>query len=375
MDTLHERLAELADEAPTGGALAAELWVRGKRAHRLRAAAVAATVLMVGAVGTGIGVSLADGDRDGSAPEPAGTVGVSLPIEYPVGRKLPSLGDAPGPLTAIWVIPKPGGAPEVVGLVAETGAFGTLSTDALIADDDPSSDPEVVLSPGGRWIAYNVRTGEDGVVLVHDLVSGEKEVVAIENEHLWVDDWFDATHLYGNAGSTSSNGWVWEPDTGAKLVDFVDYPNPSAPYLGRGWPYGGPDLEFDWSGSPSPVCARPPVIQEVSAEDLQAFEVSVLCDVVGVVGSEILLGHWNSEHVAAGSSDPSYPDGTVVALDIHGTDRSYVDLSVPFDRPDRDDAFDDPALRRVVVTAGAPYRVDFATDLIAEALEAEGGGS
>ena len=55
MDTLHERLAELADEAPTGGAPAAELWARGKRAHRLRAAAVAATVLVVGAVGAGIG--------------------------------------------------------------------------------------------------------------------------------------------------------------------------------------------------------------------------------------------------------------------------------------------------------------------------------
>ena len=64
MDTLHDRLAELADDAPTGGAPAAELWARGKRAHRLRAAALAATLLVVGAVGTGIGVRLADGDGD-----------------------------------------------------------------------------------------------------------------------------------------------------------------------------------------------------------------------------------------------------------------------------------------------------------------------
>ncbi len=127
MDTLHDRLAELADDAPTGGAPAAELWARGKRAHRLRAAALAATLLVVGAVGTGIGVRLADGDRSG--PAPAGTVGIVLPIEYPVGEELPDLGDAPGPLAAIWVDLAGGGAPEAVGLVAETGTFGTLPID------------------------------------------------------------------------------------------------------------------------------------------------------------------------------------------------------------------------------------------------------
>src|SRR6185436_12508407 len=61
MDTLHDRLAGLADDAPTGGAPAAELWARGKRAHRFRAGALAAALLVVGAVGTGVGVRLADG--------------------------------------------------------------------------------------------------------------------------------------------------------------------------------------------------------------------------------------------------------------------------------------------------------------------------
>ena len=130
MDTLHDRLAELADDAPTGGAPAAELWARGKRAHRLRAAALAATLLVVGAVGTGIGVRLADGDGNRSGPAPAGTVGIALPIEYPVGEELPDLGDTPGPLAAIWLAPGVGGgAPEAVGLVAETGTFGTLPID------------------------------------------------------------------------------------------------------------------------------------------------------------------------------------------------------------------------------------------------------
>ena len=102
MDTLHDRLSDLADDAPTGGAPAPELWARGKRAHRLRAAALAATLLVVGAVGTDMGVRLADGDGR-SGPASPGTVGIALPIEYPVGKGLPDLGDTPGPLAAIWV--------------------------------------------------------------------------------------------------------------------------------------------------------------------------------------------------------------------------------------------------------------------------------
>src|SRR6187399_1331800 len=104
MDALRDRLAELADDAPTGGAPAAELWARGKRAHRLRAAGLAATLLVVGAVGTGLGVRIADGDDHRFDPATK-TVGIALPIEYPVGEELPDLGDAPGPLAAIWVVP------------------------------------------------------------------------------------------------------------------------------------------------------------------------------------------------------------------------------------------------------------------------------
>src|SRR4051794_37588122 len=123
MDTLHDRLAELADEAPTGGAPAAELWARGKRVHRLRAAVLAATLLAVGTVGAGIGVRLADGEGDGNRSTLApSTVGFVLPIEYPVRGELPDLGDTPGPLAAIWLSPRAGGGvPEAVGLVAATG--------------------------------------------------------------------------------------------------------------------------------------------------------------------------------------------------------------------------------------------------------------
>ena len=198
MDTLHDRLAELADDAPTGGAPAAELWARGKRAHRLRVAAVAATVLVVGAVGTGIGVRLADGGHR-SDPAPAGTVDISLPIEYPVGEELPDLGDTPGPLAAIWLVPGVGGgAPEAVGLVAETGTFGTLPIDvssSLRGLLTPTSRcrPTAAGSPTTpRRRAGRPRSGERRELLarVRDIPAPPAD----DGSYTWVD----ATHLVGH---------------------------------------------------------------------------------------------------------------------------------------------------------------------------------
>ena len=170
MDTLHDRLAALAEEAPRGGAPAAELWARGTRAHRRRVAALAALVLVVGAVGTGIGVRIVDRGAHRSAPAPAGPVHVSLPIRYPVGDELADLGNAPGPLAAIWLAPRAGGvAPEVVGLVAGTETFGTLPIDLSDTYYD-APDAYFALSPEGRRIAYESATEE---LVVRDLVSGE----------------------------------------------------------------------------------------------------------------------------------------------------------------------------------------------------------
>ena len=195
MDTLHDRLAELADEAPTGGAPAAELWARGKRAHRLRAGAVAATLLVVGAVGTGIGVRLADGDGNRADPAPAGTVVVALPIEYPVGEELPDLGDTPGPLAAIWLVPGVGGgAPEAVGLVAETGTFGTLPIDVSRIYTAP--DAYFALSPDGRRIAYNTPSGRAGRPRPGERRELFARVVGVRDPPGYT--WVDATHLVGH---------------------------------------------------------------------------------------------------------------------------------------------------------------------------------
>jgi hypothetical protein len=353
MDTLRDRLAELADDAPTGGAPAAELWVRGKRAHRLRAAALAATLLVVGVVGTGIGVRLADGDRSGPAPaETVDTIG--LPIEYPVGADLPDLGDTPGALAAIWMVPRVGGgAPEAVGLVAETGTFGTLPIDLRPDDPEVPEDVEVALSADGRRLAYPSPTS-DVSVIVHDLVSGESYSPAIESRRGYT--WVDATHLLGHvAGGSDGDGWVWEPGTAAKLVDWYAVT------------YGDTDLSVPGNGSGPRQCSgsgASPIVQndrirQQYGEGTGRFDVPVLCDVLGITPSGILLGHWNSDRLPGDWNDPDDGNGTVVALDINGADPP----------------FENPALRRVVATAGAPDRVSFATDLIGAALDADGGAS
>jgi hypothetical protein len=361
VNTLHDRLAELADDAPTGGAPAAELWARGKRAHRRRAAAFAATLLVVGAVGTGIGVRLADGD--GNRTVPARIVDISLPIEYPGGEDLPDLGDAPGPLAAVWLAPREpytlndddaGRAPEAVGLVAETGTFGTLPID-LYAWVYEAPDSLFALSPDGRRIAYysppERREREDevtsGELVVRDLVSGEEYSPPFEFDIRAGARWVDADRLVGHeAGGTDEDGWLWDvrdPGTAPRSVNFYSYVEGPG---GIEWPvkaYGG---DPPWS------CNRPTITDDRSGR----VGTSVMCDELGVIGHEILLGHVNP----GASRDPNDLDQAVIALDISDAD---------------DFPFDDPALRRVVVTSGAPHPVAFATDLIAEALDAEGGAS
>ena len=343
MDTLHDRLAELADDAPTGGAPAGELWARGKRAQRFRVAGLAAALLVVGAVGTGIGVRLADGGGSRSDLEPAEPVGVvALPVEYPVGQELPDLGETPGPLAAIWLVPGVGGgAPEAVGLVAETETFGTLPID--VSRDYTALDAYFALSPDGRRIAYDTPAAE---LVVRDLVSGESYSPTFETfkpRHEEWYTWLDATHLVGHVAPEADpasmhrggegDGWVWEPGTAPKLVDLMAYPG--SPYLGpHAGVYANPwFLTLSQEDDPREC---------LSLRDLGAGKtIPVLCDVVGVIGSEIALTHDG--------------DGAVVALDVAGVE--------------------DPALRHVVATAGGPLRVTFATDLIEAALDAGDGAS
>ena len=124
---------------------------------------------------------------------------------------------------------------------------------------------------------------------------------------------------------------MWEPGTAPKLVDLNTYPG--SVYL---WGHAGKDpwfLTLPHQADPRECLS----LREIPGGE----KLPVLCDVVGVIGSEIVLTHDGT--------------GAVVALDIHGVE--------------------DPSLRHVVATAGAPQLVTFATDLIGEALDADGGAS
>ena len=366
MDTLHARLEQLADDAPTGGAPPSELWTRGRRAHRRRSAVLAvASLVVLGTLGAGIGLRLDDGDDDRSSLASGGPAGVALPIEYPVGEELPDLGDAAGPLAAVWLVTRSGQAPEVVGLVAETGVFGTLPLD-LPEETDPDNPASVrvALSADGRRLALPSPTDETGVV-VHDLVSGKSEPLEISTRQGYT--WVGATRLVGHvAGGSDGDGWAWEPGTEPERVD---------PYSQS---YAGTDLAVAVAGGDPGQCEST-LLQDLEVRGQNpgddwagSFRVPVLCDVLGITRDEVLLGHWNSDRAPGGWDDPDDGNGTVVALDT-----GDADVVCPETRPvawTRCE-LDAPEAPRVVALAGAPTRVALATDLIARALEAAGGAS
>ena len=154
MTTLHDRLADLADEAPAS-LPDPGLWDRGRRYHRRRRAgtlAVLGVAVLVLALLGGIG-------RHRAAPpvQPAtGSVGLPDRVWNP-SPWLPTT-DRPGQLIAVtgaqrgsWT----GMHPGVVGISATTGEYAFL--DLPDAELDVSETP--VLSPDGRRVAYWL-TGE-----------------------------------------------------------------------------------------------------------------------------------------------------------------------------------------------------------------------
>jgi hypothetical protein len=338
-------------------------------------AGIAGIALVIGAA-AGVGV-LVRADRvpaDPAPPAPAGIAGIALPIEYPVGEELPDLGDAPGPLAAVWMVPRgAGAAPEAVGLVAETGEFGTLPIDVYHdhasrrtntqgwapGDPEPPDEVRVALSADGRRMAYFSPKAE---LVVHDLVSGESFTPLAESdvETRLGSTWVDATHLFGLvADGSDADGWVWEPGNAPKLVDTYVFAEGFDLWVSSGQG-SGPLPWPDESGCTSPILLDATGdYGEYTPGWGYTLEVPELCDVLGIIDSQILLGHGNSDRMPGDWNDPNDGNGTVVALDVHGIHSAY----------------EDPSLRRVVASAGAPMRVAFAADLIGEALDADDGAS
>jgi hypothetical protein len=328
---------------------------RGRRRIAMVAAAAAATVLGVSAI------TVSGQQGDGSAPAgpgPTVNVGFALPIEYPVGEKLPDLGDTPGPLAAVWVARREGHAPEFVGLVAETGRFGTIPIEVPDWDNPaPEYWPNAELSPDGRRIAFHLSPAEG--LVVRDLVSGEESFWDYELGVRSVTGWIDADHLFGMVTpGSSAEGWLWELGTAPERVYWY------------GMPYGDSGLSVPLNGG-GPRSCSPPIVQDLEFSETNgrdwagSFSVPVLCDIEGVTESGMVLGHWKDQRDG---------NGTVVALDVVAADPPHGTAATGPANPGSA-VFDGPALRHVVVTAGTRDQVTFAANLIEEALNAVGGAS
>jgi hypothetical protein len=223
--SLHDRLADLATDAPPGGP-APDLWARGRRYHRRRRAGTALiaglAVVLLGVLGT------TSWQRSSGEPVPAGpTDGLRLPDRFydPSGH-LPGTDDEGpiGPLVAVvggeradW---RGRDTMAIAGVSGTTGEYRYLDIPDRMTPESP------VQSADGRWLAYWYGVGErvEGVA-VYDTVSGEVDRLAISSDLglmpdrlLWVGDelWFQIWRYDANGHSTSASGTYvrWEPATG-----------------------------------------------------------------------------------------------------------------------------------------------------------------
>lgn len=173
MTPLHDRLADLAEEAPPGGPLP-DLWQQGRRIAFVRrvgtAGVVAASCLALLVV---VGLAWERGRPTAVAPA-GGTHEPAMPdrLHRPSGW-LGSFDGAPGPLAA--VIPTRhqhlvGSEPGVVGVSATTGRYAFLVLPRFVADGD--GDGGVALSPDGRRLAYWISGSTSGDPVDDEPVTG-----------------------------------------------------------------------------------------------------------------------------------------------------------------------------------------------------------
>ena len=207
MTTLHDRLADLADDAPPGGP-APDLWERGRRYQRQRragTAVVAAAAVVLLAVVAGV-----SWQRSAPVPAPAqGPVGLPDRVWTP-SPWLPTT-ERPGQLVAVsgaerktWT----GTYSAVVGISATSGEYAFLDL-----PDAEGGTGESALSPDGRHVAYwltgpttdtpNSDSEPVTGVAVLDTATGEVTRHWIETAHGLEPDflaWADAGTVVFSAG-------------------------------------------------------------------------------------------------------------------------------------------------------------------------------
>lgn len=241
MTTLHDRLADLADEAPTGGPVP-DLWTRGRRVHRRRQAGTVIIAVVVLLVIGSLGASSWLKARPDPAPA-GGSPALPDRIWMP-SRWLPGTDDAGelGQLAAVQYAERSSWnetGEGVAGISATTGEYRFL-------DLPDASQNEVALAPDGRHVAYwytgatrlspNSASGPVVGVAVYDTTTGEVVRYAVPTDHglmtggvetlAWADDdrlvLSYAQYRGGDADSSNdrssaANGpgiLVWEPGSG-----------------------------------------------------------------------------------------------------------------------------------------------------------------
>lgn len=250
--SLHDRLADLADDAPPGGPVP-DLWNRGRRYHRRRRAGAivvgTAVVVLLGVLGT------LTWQRAEPEPLPAGpTDGLRLPDRfYDPSRRLPTTHED-GPLGRLAaVLGSEGG---LVGVSGSTGVYRRLDLPGWSWDDQPLGSSDIAVSADGRWVGYwYVEDGRVAGVAAYDAVTDEVTRHDVDSEFglspngmAWVGDrlWYssaaflDATGTSARGGSTT----VWSPSDG----EAQEVPLSRSPSFGNETTSGDRVVEQDRRG-------------------------------------------------------------------------------------------------------------------------------
>lgn len=222
--TLHDRLADLASQAPAGGP-ALDLWGRGRRiARRRRAGTAVITAVVVLVLG---GVVATSWQRDRAMPAPAGPVeqGMRLPDRfYEPSPWLPSTEDA-GPLGRVSAVLGSSNG-RLAGVSATDGEYRYLDLPGWSVADDTWGSNQVALSGDGRFLAYWARDGQEVVGLaVYDTESGTSRTWSLRSRYgigvnglTWVGDqvWAQAGSFDDAQRTGTSDGQthVWDLGTG-----------------------------------------------------------------------------------------------------------------------------------------------------------------
>jgi hypothetical protein len=225
MTTLHDRLADLAEDSPP--ALPAPgLWDRGLR-YRRRLRAAAAVVLAVAAVALVI-LGSATWLRSPSAvaPLPSDSPGGMPDHLYPGSGWLPGTAHAAplGPIAALVpTVRHTWGGEEsgVVGVSMTTGAYRFLDLPGLARN---SGGPSWSLSPDGKYVAYvyagsgdHVAPGAGSGVALYDASTGtvRRHVIPTDlgvrvSSYYWTGSG-TVVVVWGHVTDRHGSGWVEDP--------------------------------------------------------------------------------------------------------------------------------------------------------------------